>query len=104
MAVSDPLELGRCELQAHAIQVRRLAGEMDQTSSRTEQRVQALLDSWAGLGAVAFGDLFADWRRAAQTCHDSLMAVASRLERSGQACADPDHAANPHRVPRPGGG
>ena len=54
--------------------------------------LQALLDSWLGLGASAFGDLFAEWHRAAQTCHDSLMAVATRLERSGQAYDEHDQA------------
>lgn len=92
MASSDLLKVGKGELQAHAGQVRSLAGQMDQTISQTEQRVQALLNSWAGLGAIAFGDLFADWHRAAQTCHNSLMAVATRLERSGQSYDDHDQA------------
>lgn len=92
MASSDLLKVGKGELQAHAGQVRSLAGQMDQTISQTEQRVQALLNSWAGLGAIAFGDLFADWHRAAQTCHDLLMAVATRLERSGQSYDDHDQA------------
>ena len=92
MASSDLLRVGRGELQAHAVQVRGLAGQMDQTIAQTEQRIQALLDSWFGLGAGAFGDHFADWHRAAQTCHDSLMAVAARLERSGQSNDDHDQA------------
>jgi WXG100 family type VII secretion target len=92
MATSDLLKVGRGELQAHAVQVRSCAGQMDQAISQTQQRVQALLDSWLGLGASAFGDLFAEWHRAAQTCHDSLMAVATRLERSGQAYDEHDQA------------
>ena len=45
MASSDLLRVGRGELQAHAVQVRGLAGQMDQTIAQTEQRIQALLDS-----------------------------------------------------------
>ncbi|MGP8161507.1 MAG: WXG100 family type VII secretion target [Candidatus Dormibacteria bacterium] len=92
MATSDLLKVGKGELQAHAVQVRSCASQMDQTISQTQQRVQALLDSWLGLGANAFGDLFADWHRAAQTCHDALMAVATRLERSGQSYDEHDQA------------
>jgi uncharacterized protein YukE len=53
MVSSDLLKVGKGELQAHAVRVRSLAGQMDQTISQTEQRIQALLDSWLGLGATA---------------------------------------------------
>jgi WXG100 family type VII secretion target len=92
MATSDLLKVGKGELQAHAVQVRSYAGQMDQTITQTQQRVQALLDSWLGLGASAFGDLFTEWHKAAQTCHDSLMAVATRLEKSGQSYDEHDQA------------
>ena len=92
MATSDLLKVGRGELQAHAIQVRSCAAQMDQTVAHTQQRVQSLLDSLLGLGATSFGDLFSEWHRAAQTCHDALMGIATRLERSGQAYDEHDQA------------
>jgi WXG100 family type VII secretion target len=92
MAAVGTLRVARGELQAQAQTIRGLAGQMDDALSQTQRRVQAMLDSWLGLGAGAFGDLFAEWHRAAQQCHESLVAIAARLEASGQAYDEQDQS------------
>ena len=92
MAGTDTLKVGKGELQSQAQQIRGYASQMDQTLSQTQSRVQALLDSWLGLGANAFGDLFSQWHGAAQQCHDSLMAIASRLQASGREYDEQDQS------------
>lgn len=92
MAGSDVLKVGKGELQVNAAQVRGYASELDQTLARTQQRVQALLDSWLGLGAGAFNDLFQEWNQGARQTHDALTAIATRLERSGTAYDEHDQA------------
>jgi WXG100 family type VII secretion target len=92
MAGSDLLKVGKGELQGNAAQVRSLAAEMDQNIARTEQRVRTMLESWLGLGANAFGDLFTQWNSGARQCHDSLIAIATRLERSGTSYDEHDQA------------
>ena len=90
MAGTDLLKVGKGELQQNAGQIRSFASEMDQSIARTEQRVRALLESWLGLGANAFNDLFAEWNKGARQCHESLMAIATRLERSGTSYDEHD--------------
>ena len=92
MAGSDLLKVGKGELQSNAAQVRSYASEIDQTLARTQQRVQTLLESWLGLGANAFNDLFAEWNAGARQCHDSLVAIATRLERSGMSYDEHDQS------------
>jgi len=92
MAMSGTLRVGKGELQAQAQQIRGYATQMDQTLAQTQSRVQGMLDSWLGLGASAFGDLFAEWRGAAQQCHQTLLAIASRLQASGQAYDEYDQS------------
>ena len=92
MAGSDMLKVGKGELQANAAQVRSYASEIDQTLARTQQRVQAMLESWLGAGATAFGDLFQEWNQGASKVHESLLAIATRLERSGTAYDEHDAA------------
>lgn len=92
MAGSETLKVGRGELQANAVQVRGYAADIDQTLARTQQRVQALLESWLGLGAGAFSDLFQEWNQGARQVHESLVAIATRLERSGTAYDEHDQA------------
>ncbi|MBV8195176.1 MAG: WXG100 family type VII secretion target [Candidatus Dormibacteraeota bacterium] len=92
MAGSDLLKVGKGELQANAAQVRNYAAEIDQTLARTQQRVLAMLESWLGLGANAFNDLFAEWNSGARQVHDSLLGIATRLERSGTSYDDHDQA------------
>ncbi len=92
MSVTDTLRVGKGELQAQAQQIRGCAAQMDEMLTQTQGRVQALLDSWLGLGAGAFADLFAEWRRAAQQCHEALMTIAARLQSSGQAYDEQDQS------------
>ncbi|MGA8016624.1 MAG: WXG100 family type VII secretion target [Candidatus Dormiibacterota bacterium] len=92
MALTDTLRVGKGELQAQSQTILGCAGQMDQTLAQTQSRVQSLLDSWLGLGANAFSDLFAQWHSAAQQCHDSLTAIASRLQASGQAYDEQDQS------------
>lgn len=92
MAGSDVLKVGKGELQANAAQVRSYASEIDQTLARTQQRVQAMLESWLGQGAGAFNDLFQEWNKGATQVHESLVAIATRLERSGTAYDEHDQS------------
>lgn len=92
MAGGDMLKVGRGELQANAAQVRNYASEIDQTLATNRNRVQAMLESWLGQGAQAFSGLFAEWDSGARQVHDSLLAIATRLERSGTAYDEHDAA------------
>lgn len=92
MVGGDVLKVGKGELQANAAQVRNYASEIDQTLVTTRNRVQAMLESWLGQGASAFSGLFSEWDSGARQVHDSLLAIATRLERSGTAYDDHDAA------------
>lgn len=90
MAGGDVLKVGKGELQANASQVRNYASEIDQTLATTRNRVQAMLESWLGQGALAFSGLFTEWDSGARQVHDSLLAIATRLERTGTSYDDHD--------------
>ena len=92
MAGTDTLRVGRGDLETQAQQIRGCVSQMDQTLSQTQSRVQAMLETWLGLGANAFGDLFTQWHSAASQCHESLTAIANRLQASGQAYDEQDQA------------
>ena len=92
MAGTDVLKVGKGELQANASQVRSYASEIDQTLASARNRVSAMLESWLGQGSVAFSGLFSEWDAGARQVHDSLLAIASRLDRSGAAYDEQDAA------------
>lgn len=92
MASSDTLRVGKGELQAHAAQIRGQAADMDQAIQSCQTRVRALLDSWTGLSAGAYDDLFTQWYNSGRQCHEALMQIAQRVETSGQSFDEHDTA------------
>ena len=92
MAGGDVLKVQKGELQANAAQVRNYAADIDQTLATARNRVSAMLESWLGQGAMAFSGLFSEWDAGARQVHDSLLAIATRLERSGSAYDEHDAA------------